>query len=194
VAPKAWETIYCRREPMPFECAYRHLDFNKEIFEFKVDKAPEDQVFDITVPEEAEGGDGTATRVFAKVDIPKGSYIMADHAASSLQLSHKVIENLSTSTDSDFAKFVQEHGHESAAKGSQRRLVEIGASYFIRIAENKDDTNVGRWIPPHPQGKRPKYSPVYERHRLSFDVFMVATNDIAKGEELVKYKHMWDEE
>jgi S-adenosylmethionine decarboxylase proenzyme len=193
VAPKAWETIYCRREPMPFECAFRHLDFNKKIFEFKVDKAPEEQVFDITVPED-EGGGGTGTRVFAKVDIPKGSYIMADHAASSLQLSHKVIENLSTSTDSDFAKFVQEHGHESAAKGSQRRLVEIGASYFIRIAENKDDANVGRWIPPHPQGKRPKYSPVYERHRLSFDVFMVASKDIAKGEELVKYKHMWDEE
>lgn len=195
VAPKAWETIYCRREPMPFECNYRHLDFSKKIFEFKANDDAETAVFDVTV-DETSGN----TKVFAKVDIPKGSYIMADHAASSLQLSHKVIDKLSKASDSssnaaaDFAKFVQEHGHESSAKGSQRRLVEIGASYFIRISSEGNDTNVGRWIPPHPQGKRPKYSPVYERHRLSFDVFMVATKDILKGQELVKYKHMWDEE
>jgi hypothetical protein len=38
VAPKAWETIYCRREPSPFESAYPHLDFSKDIFEFDVAK------------------------------------------------------------------------------------------------------------------------------------------------------------
>jgi spermidine synthase len=190
VAPKAWETIYCRREPTPFECDYRHLDFSKDIFEFKVNASEDEQVFDIR----AQDGKETSTRVFAKVDIPKGSYIMADHAASSLQLSHKTLENLQASTDSNFVDFVNKHGHESMAAGSQRRLVEIGASYFIRIADSKEDANIGRWIPAHPQGKRPKYSPVYERHRLSFDVFMIATKDIAKGEELVKFKHMWDEE
>jgi len=188
VAPKAWETIYCRREPTPFECDYRHLDFSKGIYEFKMDAPADEQVFDVTVSEE-EG-----TRVFAKVDIPKGSYIMAEHAANSLQLSSKAVENLSASTDVEFAKFVEEHGHDSASKGSARRLVEIGASYFLRIADSKEDANVGRWIPPHPQGRRPKYSPVYERHRLSFDVFMVATKDISKGDELVKYKYMWSEE
>eukprot|EP00980_Cylindrotheca_fusiformis_P012269 scaffold2999_cov113-Cylindrotheca_fusiformis.AAC.4 len=182
VAPKAWETIYCRREPMPFECQYRHLDFSKKIFEFGND------VFDVEVKEDGEGA--TTTRVLALVDIPKGSYIMAEHAASSLQLSHSVVEQLNSSEDhSEFAKFVQEHGHDS--KASQRRLVEIGASSFIRIASS-GESNVGRWIPPHPEGKRPKYSPVYERHRLSFDVFMVATKDIKKGEELVKDENMWD--
>eukprot|EP00526_Cylindrotheca_closterium_P006665 CAMPEP_0113659656 /NCGR_PEP_ID=MMETSP0017_2-20120614/32479_1 /TAXON_ID=2856 /ORGANISM="Cylindrotheca closterium" /LENGTH=739 /DNA_ID=CAMNT_0000574231 /DNA_START=119 /DNA_END=2338 /DNA_ORIENTATION=- /assembly_acc=CAM_ASM_000147 len=188
VAPKAWETIYCRREPTPFECDYRHLDFGKGIYEFKMDAPAEEQVFEI-MTDEVEG-----TRVYSKVDIPKGSYIMAEHAANSLQLSSKAVENLSASTDVEFAKFVQEHGHDSASKGSARRLVEIGASYFLRIADSTAEANVGRWIPPHPQGRRPKYSPVYERHRLSFDVFMVATKDISKGDELVKYKYMWSEE
>lgn len=188
VAPKAWETLYCRREPTPFECDYRHLDFSKGIYEFKTDAPADEQVFEIVADENGE------TRVYSKVDIPKGSYIMAEHAANSLQLSSKAVESLSASTDVEFAKFVQEHGHDSGAKGSARRLVEIGASYFLRIADSKADSNVGRWIPPHPQGRRPKYSPVYERHRLSFDVFMVATKDIAKGDELVKYKYMWTEE
>ena len=188
MAPKAWETLYCRREPTPFECDYRHLDFSKGIYEFKMDAPADEQVFEIIADE--EGG----TRVYSKVDIPKGSYIMAEHAANSLQLSRKAVENLSASTDVEFAKFVEEHGHESSSKGSARRLVEIGASYFLRIADSTSESNVGRWIPPHPQGRRPKYSPVYERHRLSFDVFMVATKDIAKGDELVKYKYMWTEE
>ena len=153
-----------------------------------MDAPADEQVFEIIADE--EGG----TRVYSKVDIPKGSYIMAEHAANSLQLSRKAVENLSASTDVEFAKFVEEHGHESSSKGSARRLVEIGASYFLRIADSTSESNVGRWIPPHPQGRRPKYSPVYERHRLSFDVFMVATKDIAKGDELVKYKYMWTEE
>lgn len=72
-------------------------------------------------------------------------------------------------------------------------MVEVGASYLIRSVENRDEANIGRWIPPHPKGRRPKYSPVYERHRLSFDVFAVATKDIRKGTELQKYKGMWDE-
>ncbi|KAL3930125.1 MAG: hypothetical protein SGBAC_011898 [Bacillariaceae sp.] len=188
VAPKAWETIYCRRTPTPFECDYRHLDFSKSIYEFKMEAPSDEQVFEIISDD--QGG----TRVYSKVDIPKGSYIMAEHAANSLQLSSKAVENLSTSTDVEFAKFVQEHGHDSASQGSARRLVEIGASYFLRIAQSTSESNVGRWIPKHPQGRRPKYSPVYERHRLSFDVFMVATKDISKGEELVKYKYMWSEE
>lgn len=187
VAPKAWETIYCRREPMPFECNYVHLDFSKPIFEFKMD-----ETFSITV--DHIDGDTSLTRVFANVAIPKGSYIMPDHAASSLQLSHKAMKTLQKVTDSKFNDFVLENSHESKAAGSQRRLVEIGASYFIRIGGTQEESNVGRWIPPHPKGKRPKYSPVYERHRLSFDVFMVATKDIAKGEELIKYERMWDEE
>jgi spermidine synthase len=201
VAPKAWETTYCRREPTPFECSYRHLDFKKPIFEFNFE-SEEENPFKVTADWEGEGDEKyiSKTHVFANVDIPKGAYIMPEHLASSLSLSQKAIENLKETTEyggvsviEDFVAFIEKFGHESKAKGTQRTLVEIGASYLIGEVENKEDANIGRWIPSHPDGQRPKYSPVYERHRLSFDVFAVATEDISKGTELLKYKGMWKE-
>jgi hypothetical protein len=203
VAPKAWETVYCRREPTPFECAYRNLDFQAELFEFNVEHEAEG-AFTVTAdyaeddPKEIE-----VTHVWANNDIPKGSYIMPEHLASSLSLSHQAIENLrgnleygGVSVIQDFVDFIEEYGHDSKAAGSARTLVEVGASYMIRSVDDdeKDQANVGRWLPAHPDGQRPKYSPVYERHRLSFDVFMVATKDIRKGTELVRHSKMWQEE
>ena len=205
VAPKAWETIYCRREPTPFECDYRHLDFKAPLMEFNIENEAEG-AFSVTadykeITEDAESAEKEIdqTHVWANVDIPKGAYIMAEHLASSLQLSHQSIANLKRNLEyggvtviEDFVEFVDEFGHESQAAGSARTLVEIGASYFIRAVETETEANVGRWIPAHPKGKRPKYSPVYERHRLSFDVFMVATKDIPKGGELKRFAKMWD--
>jgi len=201
VAPKAWETTYCRREPIPFECSYRHLDFKKPIFEFNFD-SEEENPFKVTADWEGEGDDKyiSNTHVYASVDIPKGAYIMPEHLASSLSLSQKAIDNLKETTEyggvsviEDFVAFIEKFGHESKAKGTQRTLVEIGASYLIAEVENKEDANIGRWIPSHPEGRRPKYSPVYERHRLSFDVFAVSTQDISEGTELLKFKGMWEE-
>lgn len=204
VAPKAWESIYCRREPTPFECAYRHLDFKAPLMEFNVENEA-DGAFTVTADTSEPDEEGTkqilATHVWANVDIPKGAYIMAEHLASSLQLSHQSIENLRGNLEyggvtviEDFVEFVDKYGHESQAAGSSRRLVEVGASYFIQSVDTEEEANVGRWLPPHPEGKRPKYSPVYERHRLSFDVFMVATKDIPKGTELKRFSGMWDRE
>ena len=193
VAPKAWETLYCRREPMPFECAYRHLDFNKKIYEFDVEHESTGP-FKITADwvDEETKKEIEQTHVFANVDIEKGSYIMPEHLASSLQLSHEAIENLRGNLEyggvtviEDFVQFIDKFGHESASEGSARRLVEIGASYFIKQVDDPELANIGKWMPDRP---RPKYSPVYERHRLSFDVFLVATKDIPKGSELLKYK------
>ena len=39
VPPMAWESVYCRREPTPFECNYRSLDFSKEVHEFSFDES-----------------------------------------------------------------------------------------------------------------------------------------------------------
>ena len=205
VAPKAWETIYCRREPTPFECAYRFLDFKAPLMEYNIEDESKG-AFLVTADYQPEGEDAsvqgkeiTQTHVWANVDIPKGAYIMAEHLASSLQLSHQSIANLQQNLQyggvtviEDFVDFVREYGHDSQAKDSARRLVEIGASYFILAVEDESEANVGRWIPPHPMGVRPKYSPVYERHRLSFDVFMVATKDIPKGTELKRFSKMWE--
>ncbi|KAL3937913.1 MAG: hypothetical protein SGARI_001948 [Bacillariaceae sp.] len=198
VAPKAWETLYCRREPTPFECDYRHLDFKKPIFEYNFENEDENP-FKVAADWKGEGDDKeiTQTHVFAKVNIPKGSYIMPEHLASSLTLSEKAIENLrdnigygGVTVIEDFVAFVDEFGHKSKSEGTNRTLVEVGASYLIRTVDSKDEANVGRWVPPHPEGRRPKYSPVYERHRLSFDVFAVATKDIPAGGELLKFKSM----
>jgi hypothetical protein len=185
----------------PFECDYRHLDFSKPIFEYNFENEDENP-FKVTADWKGEGDDKeiTQTHVFAKVNIPKGSYIMPEHLASSLTLSEKAIENLrdnigygGVTVIEDFVAFIDEFGHKSKSEGTNRTLVEVGASYLIRAVENKEEANVGRWIPPHPEGRRPKYSPVYERHRLSFDVFAVATEDIPAGGELLKYTGMWDE-
>lgn len=139
------------------------------------------------------------THVFAKTDIPKGSYIMPEHLASSLSISEKAIQNLrenigygGVSVIEDFVEFIDEFGHQSQSLGTKRTLVEVGASYLMRSSDDENEANVGRWIPAHPDGRRPKYSPVYERHRLSFDVFAVATKDIPKGAELIKFSGMWD--
>jgi hypothetical protein len=199
VAPKAWETVYCRREPTPFECAYRHLDLTKPIFEYNVnDEAAGD--FLVSGDWSEDGSEVLATHVFANKDIPKGSYIMPEHLASSLVMSRETVKGLKGNLEyggvaiiEDFVEFVQDYGHESLSEGSGQVLVEVGASYLIKEVGTLEEANVGRWVPSHPTGKRPKYSPVYERHRHSFDVFMVALKDIPKGTELLKYESMWDE-
>ena len=198
VAPKAWETVYCRREPTPFECDYRHMDLSKEIFEYNVQNEDEGD-FKASGTWSEDGETVVETFVHANKDIPKGSFIMPDHMASSLVLSDETIKGLKGNLEyggvsiiEDFVDFINDHGHMTKAEGAGRTLVEVGASYLIREVDTEAEANIGRWVPAHPDGKRPKYSPVYERHRHSFDVFMVATKDIKKGEEVLKYKGMWD--
>lgn len=200
VPPKAWETVYCRREPTPFECAYRWLDTTKELHDYVIG---DEEASSFVVKTRTNENDEVETQVFATVDIPKGSYIMPEHLASSFIISDQSIANLEENTKvvgtgdvtiiSDLLEFIDDYGHKSGSEGIGLNIVEVGASYMIRFVENQKNANIGRWVPPHPSGSRPVYSPVYERHRLSFDVFLVATKDIAKGEEILKYAGMWDE-
>ena len=198
--PRAWESIYCNREPEPFECAYRGLDLDKDLFEY----FPEDEegsAFEIR-PTKVDGKDGAA--VYAKVDIPEGSYIMPTHLAASFEVSDDSMENIrgdptkeiegvgKATVIEDFIEFIDTYGHSSLQVGSGKNFVEIGGSFLMRKAEVKSEANVGRWIPTHPNGGRPTYSPVYDRHRHSFDVFMVASRDIKAGEEIVKPPALWN--
>jgi spermidine synthase len=75
VPPKAWETVYCRREPTPFECAYRSLDPTKELHDYVIGNE-EAGSFTIT-SNEVEGEENHETHVLSRVDIPKGSYIVS---------------------------------------------------------------------------------------------------------------------
>jgi hypothetical protein len=66
VAPKAWETIYCHREPTPFEYAYRHLDFSKELFEFDVENEDTGPFKEVT----AEWADGEEKEIEKPTSLP----------------------------------------------------------------------------------------------------------------------------
>ena len=197
VAPRAWETIYCRREPIPFECAYRFMDSRKAVFEYNFENEAEG-AFTITGDWDDAHQKIVKTHVFANLDIPEGSYIMPEHLASSLVLSNQTFSSLQEGLErdevEDLVKFIEKFGHESKSVGSGKTLVEIGASFLIDRVDDIEKANVGRWIPPHPSGSRPKYSPVYERHRHSFDVFLVASKDIPKGGELLKHIALWEME
>lgn len=203
--PRAWENIYCLREPEPFECAYRGLDMDKELFEYVPDDE-EASAFEIRPTklkgENAEETDGAA--VFAKIDIPSGSFVMPTHLAASLEVSDDSMENIRGRPTAeveglgkavvieDFIDFITTHGHSSLQVGSGRNFVEIGGSFAMRTSDDANEANVRRWIPRHPEGGRPKYSPVYDRHRHSFDVFLVASRDIKAGEEIVKPTGLWN--
>jgi Spermine/spermidine synthase domain len=193
---KGWETVYCRREPTPFECAYRNIDPKAEMHEFSLDSEVEGS---FRVETKGEG-DEKVSQIFATKPIPKGSFIMAEHLASSLLVTTRNLKGLENNRDigvgrvaviEDLLEFFEDFAHESAAEGSDQHYVEIAASVLIRRVKADEPSNVKRWIPQHPSGSRPKYSPVYERHRVSFDVFMVASKDIQVGEEVVMHEDMW---
>ena len=63
---------------------------------------------------------------------------------------------------------------------------------MMRRTDDESKANVGKWMPDHPSGKIPVFSPVYERRMKSFDLFLVATRDIKEGEEVLKYERVWE--
>lgn len=198
---KGWEAIYCRREPTPFECAYRHLNFSAKIFEFELDAKDEDRFFTVEVKTDENGKEESF--VHAAVDMPKGSYIMPGHLASSLEVSSRNMDGLKSNVNvgggrvaviEDLLDVFKDYAHESSALGSANNYVEVGASVLIRRVEDSSEANVETWLPRHPSGERPKFSPVYERHRVSFDLFMVASKNIRKGEEIKMHKKMWHQQ
>jgi len=198
--PKAWETVYCRREPTPFECDYIALDVNKKSYDFNFENEVEGD-FELRTIKEGTKTKNSVTALFARTDISEGSYILPSSMATSFILNGNSLSNLENNLKIDgtgdmtvidnFLSYVDDYGHESMSEGSEISIVEVGASQWMVRNENKSESNVGRWMPDHPSGKIPKFSPVYDRHMLSFDVFIVATKDIKKGEELVM--HEWSD-
>jgi hypothetical protein len=194
---RGWETVYCRREPTPFECAYRWLDFTAELHELDLED-PTKSSFRYEI--ETKDGKEEA-RLYATKDIPEGSYIMPTHLASSLEVTTKNVQGLENNVVlgggrvpviEDLLGFFDTYLHESTLEGSSLNYVEIGGTCLMRRVDGADEpTNVRPWLPPHPAGRRPKYSPVYERHRVAFDVFLVASRNIKAGEELTIHKDAW---
>jgi S-adenosylmethionine decarboxylase proenzyme len=204
--PKAWETVYCRREPTPFECAYIHLDPKKALFDLDLEDEDKsafriETTTKMVISEDGEEEEVSESSVFAKVDIPAGSYVMPKHLASSLVVTERNLQGLQKNVNvgggpvsviEDLLEFIDEYGHKSHTEGTDVHFVEIGGSVLIREVDNPEEANLGRWVPPHPSGRNPVFSPVYERHRMSFDVFIVATKDISDGAELLRYSGLWE--
>jgi hypothetical protein len=125
---------------------------------------------------------------------------MAEHMASSLLVTSRNLEGLEKNRDigvgrvaviEDLLEFFDDYAHESAVEGSGQHYVEIAGSVLIRRVKDEVQANVKPWMPRHPTGKRPKYSPVYERHRVSYDNFVVASKSIGVGEEVLMHEDMW---
>jgi len=173
--PKGWENVYCRREPEPVECKYRRLDPGREVVNWG-------EGFEVR--REIDG----LTGVFATRDIDKGSYVLGeDHAASIFVTSdvHKHLENGSPSVAiaKDFLKYAEKYGRESLTGGPGSLVMDLGTSILVKKAGEREGFNVARiskYLP-----SLPTYSPVFERNRRMFDVLVVATRDILKGEEVI---------
>lgn len=206
IAPKAWETVYCRREPTPFECAYLHLDPKKELHDLFLDDESKSSFRVVSKTEmvataaDSDEEEKTISFVYATVDIPAGSYIMPKHLASTLVVTQRNLEGLSNNLNvgggpvtiiEDLLQFIDGHSHASNTEGTDVHFVEIGGTTLIRTVDAVEEANIGRWVPAHPSGHNPVYSPVYERHRMSFDVFIVTTKDIPAGTELLRHKSLW---
>jgi hypothetical protein len=161
---------------------------NHELFDFEMGDDEEDGSFMVKT-DTVDGKE--AKSVFANEDIPKGSYIMPSDVAASVALSDDVINGLKdniavketgeVTVIENFLDFVDKNGHASMVKGTKLNYVEVGGSTFIRKSKNGKEVNVGRWLPDHPSGKLPVWSP-----QMAFDVFIVATKDIKAGEEIVR--------
>ena len=195
---KGWETNYCRREPMPFECNYRGLDLSKKLFDFSLEN-PDESAFQVDY---LDIDDEEVVTFYANQDIPAGSYIMPWELAAYVNIKDASLKNLQANTKlnektgevsviGNFLKYVENHGHRSMLEGRGITLVEVGASFLIRRSDDEEKVNVGRWIPDHPSGKLPVFSPVYDRRLQSMDIFIVATKDIKKGDEILKPTSLW---
>ena len=99
LTPKAWETVYCRREPTPFECAYLHLDPARPLHDLYLEDANKssfrvESKRTMSTRENGTEEEVVESRVYATVNIPEGSYIMPKHLASSLVLTQRNLEGL----------------------------------------------------------------------------------------------------
>lgn len=184
--PKAWETIYCRRIPTPYECAYRGLDWTKPIYELKDDSGRAN----FSVKKNAAGENS----LFADVLIERGSYILPEYTASPfvisdrmlkiLESTHEEVNGVNSVHERVFSHIVK-NSRKSFLNGLDENIMDTGLISLVRRVDAPELANVGK-ITVFPN-EMPPYSPVFERRRHSFDTFLVATKDIQADQELLNY-------
>jgi len=194
-ATKMHEAIYCRREPVPYECNFRGFDLDAEIHDITTN--------DKKGSLEVRISEGTNLNgIFVTRKIKKNDYILSSDLLSSLTISENFLSDVKgkisttkgTNADSaaeEFLAFVYKNGHSSQTEGRASLIVEVGKSRYIRKVSNDVDANVDK-VRPIPAGrKRPPFSPVLDRFHFLFDALLVATRDIDIGEEILVHEDTW---
>jgi len=180
---RAWEDLYCRRNPQPVECQFRSLNLDKEIISWE-------KGFEMRTDQNGNSG------IYATKNIEEGSYLMAEEACGSLFLSRDTFGSLVESTLSEqetrkadiknLIDFTNKHGRESLTEGPGSQIVEVGPIIHVKktdLAVNANAARISTLLPP-----LPSYSPVFERNRRMFDVLIVATHHIRSGEEIILHE------
>ena len=81
--PRSWQSVFCRKVPTPKSC--EALLYKPEIVNYSVDN------FEV---KNSAIGEGAGRGTFAKVDIPKGSYLFLEEVAMHLYFSPPMIDEI----------------------------------------------------------------------------------------------------
>mmetsp|Transcript_13087 Transcript_13087/g.23713 ORF Transcript_13087/g.23713 Transcript_13087/m.23713 type:complete len:837 (-) Transcript_13087:195-2705(-) len=199
------EIVYCRSNPSPPECQLG-MSYVKDSKTFTG--------MDMEVRKDGPDGE---IGVFAKVDIPKYSYIETSSTLSLSSLSTHVAEELGDIDDSKALKtFLDKFGIESTLKGQYEWYADTGLYSLMNHgcngtsnvghleswtgkksnSELYDRENAARYEIEKPEGLETTdrltiRSPVLDRHLSSYATgYLLALRDISAGEELTtNYLH-----
>ena len=79
--PRSWQSLFCKKIPTPKSC--EALLYNPEIVNYSAD------YFEV---KNSAIGEGAGRGTFAKVDIPKGSYLFLEEVATHLYFSSPMMK------------------------------------------------------------------------------------------------------
>ena len=175
---KATETVHCRSKPTPPECILG-TGYSKDHQYFTSDEHLEMR----------SSGDGSSISVYAKANIPRGSYIKS--AGGSISVPPRAFELVSASSslsktaaeaNSALAHFLNNHGVRSNLKGEGEWYVDTtGLTAYMKHGTDTS-SNVARLAYQDFSAR----NPVLQRRITSYATgYVMALRDIFKGEELI---------
>jgi len=144
VPPKSWESVFCNEDPAPEECTQRGYDPSivnvpASDFEVKVSSL----------------GEGAGRGTFAKVDIPKGSYIMQEQAIAHVRFDQYTVDmmenmyektvNMTKAFDelSQLINYMSGYGFQQSLVADYEFYVDSGANTFVNHGCNATNNIVG---------------------------------------------------
>jgi len=201
--PKAWETVYCHRRPMPQSCA-KYRGYDKNTVNYSIDD------FEVRM---SSLGEGAGRGVFAKLDIPAGSFIAGEESSKKLHFSHTTTELMESLYENvpefkelgDVLRYTYGYGYQRNLLADYEYYVDSSLLTFINhgcngtnnfgemhlnttdaVYSNEasiDPTKVGK--PGTLRLRTTVFDPVVDRRSILFSAGnFVAKRHIEEGEEL----------